>query len=88
MRRKRENEGTDRGLFGEKRVEEVEVFRGDKNGYSETGGGKVVGEVEEGYHVPLRRIREDQDVCAGFRHPWKIGARISLGDNNGFGERD
>lgn len=36
-------------------VEEVEVFGGDDDGEGDAGAGELSGEVEERYHVALRR---------------------------------
>ncbi|KAK9090987.1 hypothetical protein Sjap_024164 [Stephania japonica] len=62
-----EDEGVDGvGVGGEEGLEEWEVF----GGHHHRGGGggaaedEEVGEVEEGEHVALRRVGEDQDVWA------------------------
>lgn len=69
VRRKREDErGDGLGVGGEEGVQEREVFGGYENGYGEAARGEVAREIQEWYHVPLRRIGEYQDVCAGFRH--------------------
>lgn len=69
----------DVGGFGEEGLEDGEVLWGDEDGDGEAPAGEDVGEVEEGDHVALCRVREDEDVCvAGDRHGLGFGFRFGL----------
>lgn len=49
-------------------LEEGEIFRCDEDCYGEAFGGELMSQVKEWCHVPLRRIRKNQYVCAGSVH--------------------